>query len=66
MAIAKSGSKDQDRGQTPAQLIDARIKELGDWRGETLAHVRKLINEADPQVVEEWKWGAFRCGTTPG
>jgi hypothetical protein len=41
---------------TPSQLIDARIKELGDWRGEILAHIRKLINEADPEVVEEWKW----------
>ncbi|GAB3344848.1 DUF1801 domain-containing protein [Lysobacter tyrosinilyticus] len=42
---------------TAAQLIDARIKELSDWRGETLAHVRKLIQQADPDVVEEWKWG---------
>jgi hypothetical protein len=56
MAKAKSGSKDEHGGQSPAQLIDARIKELGDWRGETLAHIRKLIKEADPEVVEEWKW----------
>ena len=41
---------------SPAQLIDARIAELGDWRGETLARIRKLIREADSQVVEEWKW----------
>jgi hypothetical protein len=41
---------------TPSQLIDARIKELGDWRGETLARVRMLIKQADPEVVEEWKW----------
>jgi hypothetical protein len=41
---------------TPSELIDARIKELGDWRGETLARVRALIKEADPEVVEEWKW----------
>jgi hypothetical protein len=41
---------------SPSQLIDARIKELGDWRGETLAQIRKLIKEADPDVVEEWKW----------
>jgi hypothetical protein len=41
---------------SPAQKIDARIKELGDWRGETLALVRKLIKQADPDVVEEWKW----------
>jgi len=43
-------------GQTPSQLIDARIKELGDWRGETLARVRALIKQAVPDVVEEWKW----------
>ncbi|ASY58356.1 hypothetical protein SS05631_c34420 [Sinorhizobium sp. CCBAU 05631] len=41
---------------SPSQLIDARIEELGDWRGETLARVRKLIKDADPDVVEEWKW----------
>ncbi|HZB69571.1 MAG TPA: DUF1801 domain-containing protein, partial [Sphingomicrobium sp.] len=40
----------------PSHLIDARIAELGDWRGETLARVRALIREADPEVVEEWKW----------
>src|SRR5919107_4468348 len=40
----------------PAQLIDARIAELGDWRGETLSRMRRLIKEADPDVVEEWKW----------
>ncbi|NJM30028.1 MAG: DUF1801 domain-containing protein [Rhizobiales bacterium] len=43
-------------GTSPAALISARIKELGDWRGETLAHVRKLIKQACPDVVEEWKW----------
>jgi hypothetical protein len=43
-------------GQSPSQLIDARIEELGDWRGKTLAHVRALIREADPEMVEEWKW----------
>jgi hypothetical protein len=41
---------------SPSKLIDARIKELGDWRGETLARVRSLIREADPEVTEEWKW----------
>jgi hypothetical protein len=46
-----SGSK-----ESPSQLIDARIDELGDWRGETLARVRALIKEALPDVVEEWKW----------
>src|ERR1700752_1140180 len=43
-------------GESPARLIDARIRELDDWRGKTLAHVRALIKEADPEVVEEWKW----------
>jgi hypothetical protein len=43
-------------GDSPSQLIDARIKELDDWRGETLARIRKLIKQADPDVVEEWKW----------
>ncbi len=43
-------------GDSPSNLIDARIKELGDWRGETLARVRALIKQADPDVVEEWKW----------
>jgi hypothetical protein len=42
--------------ESPAQKIDARIKELGDWRGDVLALVRKLIKQADPGVVEEWKW----------
>ena len=42
--------------QSPARLIDARIEELNDWRGRTLARVRALIKEADPEVVEEWKW----------
>ncbi len=42
--------------QSPSELIDARIGELNDWRGETLARIRKLIKQVDPQVVEEWKW----------
>jgi hypothetical protein len=41
---------------SPAELIDARIKELGDWRGDVLARIRKMIKQADPDVVEEWKW----------
>jgi hypothetical protein len=53
---SKSGSKDGKRGNSPSQLIDARIKELNDWRGKTLARLRTLIREADPEVVEEWKW----------
>lgn len=44
-------------GDSPGALIDARIAELGDWRGETLARLRALIRAADPEVVEEWKWG---------
>jgi hypothetical protein len=43
-------------GEPPSRLIDARIRELGDWRGKTLAHVRSLIKQAVPDVVEEWKW----------
>jgi hypothetical protein len=42
--------------KSPSQMIDARIKELGDWRGEMLGRIRSLIKEADPEVVEEWKW----------
>jgi hypothetical protein len=52
----KIGSKEGKEGDSPSQLIDARIKELGDWRGETLARVRNLIKQADPEVIEEWKW----------
>ena len=44
------------KGESPARLIDARIKELDDWRGKTLSRVRALIKQADPEVVEEWKW----------
>src|SRR5665811_697850 len=44
------------KAESPSRLIDARIKELGDWRGKTLAHVRALIKQAEPEVVEEWKW----------
>jgi hypothetical protein len=56
MQKRKSGSKEGEGGDSPAQLIDARIEELSDWRGETLARVRILIKQADPEVVEEWKW----------
>ena len=49
-------NKNPTQGDTPAKKIDARIKEMGDWRGKTLARLRKLIKEADPKVVEEWKW----------
>jgi hypothetical protein len=50
----KSGA--EEPGGDPSRLIDARIKELGDWRGETLAQVRAVIKQAVPEVVEEWKW----------
>jgi hypothetical protein len=56
MKKSKSGSKEGTEADSPSQLIDARIKELDDWRGETLARIRKLIHEADPEVVEEVKW----------
>jgi hypothetical protein len=49
-------TKNETAGESPSQLIDGRIKELGDWRGETLGRVRALIKQADPEVVEEWKW----------
>jgi hypothetical protein len=52
----KSGSKEGEGGASPSQLIDARIKELRDWRGDMLGRVRILIKQADPEVVEEWKW----------
>ncbi|EIL94630.1 DUF1801 domain-containing protein [Rhodanobacter sp. 115] len=54
--MKKIDAKDGSASNTPSRLIDARIKDLGDWRGETLAHVRKLIRQAIPDVVEEWKW----------
>jgi hypothetical protein len=52
----ESGSKAGKEEDSPAQLIDAKIKELNDWRGEMLARLRMLIKQADPDVVEEWKW----------
>ena len=56
MTESKDGSNETNAGESPSRLIDARIKELGDWRGEMLARIRKLIKQADPDVVEEWKW----------
>jgi hypothetical protein len=53
MGAKKSGPQ---KSQSPSQLIDARIKELGDWRGEMLGRLRALVKEADPEIVEEWKW----------
>jgi hypothetical protein len=49
--------------RSPSELIDARIRELGDWRGETLSRLRTLVKQADPEVVEEWKWAK---ATNPG
>ena len=51
--MKKSGSQ---KGKVPSRMIDERIKELGDWRGKTLSQLRTLIKQADPEVVEEWKW----------
>ena len=51
--MKKSGSQES---KSPSQLIDARIKELGDWRGKMLSQLRSLVKQADPEVVEEWKW----------
>ena len=56
MKKSKSDAKEGKGGNSPSRLIDARIKELSDWRGEMLARVRMLIKQADPEVVEEWKW----------
>jgi hypothetical protein len=56
MKKSKSGLKEGKGGDSPSQLIDARIEELSDWRGETLARVRSLVKQAAPEVVEEWKW----------
>jgi hypothetical protein len=55
MKKRKSSAKEQ-KPRSASRLIDARIKELGDWRGKTLARIRFLIKQADPEVVEEWKW----------
>jgi hypothetical protein len=52
----KGGSKEGKAADSPSRQIDARIKELSDWRGETLARLRMLIKQADPEVIEEWKW----------
>src|ERR1700676_1607514 len=68
--MGKSGAS---QGQSASELISKRIAELGDWRGETLARMRRLIKEADPDVVEEWKWmgtpvwshGCIICSVEP-
>src|SRR5262245_59556489 len=61
MNTKESGSQDQ----SASKLIDKRIAELGDWRGKTLSRMRKLIKEADPEVVEEWKWAKASSPGTP-
>jgi len=53
MGVKKSGAQ---KSMSPFALIDARIKELGDWRGQMLSRLRTLVREADPEVIEEWKW----------
>jgi len=52
------------KGESPSRLIDKRIKELDDWRGTMLSRVRDLIKQADPELVEEWKWRGVRFGLT--
>ena len=56
MEGTRSGAKPEGAGVSPSALIDGRIAELGDWRGETLARIRALIHAAEPDVLEEWKW----------
>ena len=55
-----------NKNKTPSELIDERIEELGDWRGELLGRLRALVKEAHPDVVEEWKWRGVRRGSTTG
>jgi hypothetical protein len=52
--------------ESASALIDARIKELGDWRGKTLAKVREIIRESDPEIIEEWKWMGSPCWSNHG
>src|SRR3954452_22710732 len=61
----RSPRRPMANGESPSQQIDARIEELGDWRGETLARVRRIVREADPDVVEEWKWAKATSPGTP-
>ena len=56
MKGTESSAREEKGGEPPSQRIDARIAELGDWRGETLARVRAVVKAADPESVEEWKW----------
>jgi hypothetical protein len=63
--VKKSLAKNSVATESAAATIDARIRELGDWRGKTLAKVRQIIHEADPEIVEEWKWAKATSPGTP-
>jgi hypothetical protein len=65
MTRTKKDSTEATAGDSPSHLIDARIKELGDWRGATLATVRRIILDTDPDIVEEWKWAKATSPGTP-
>ncbi len=64
MKTSKSAATTAKGEGSPSRLIDAKIKALGDWRGEALARVRRLIKQADPAVVEEWKWRGVSVWST--
>jgi hypothetical protein len=61
--MTESGSQ---AGQSPSELIDGRIEELGDWRGELLGRLRRIVKEADPEIREEWKWRGVPTWTHDG
>jgi hypothetical protein len=63
--VKKTIAKKPAAAESAAATIDARIRELGDWRGKTLAKVRQIIHEADPEIVEEWKWAKATSPGTP-
>jgi hypothetical protein len=63
--VKKTTAEKPAAAESAAATIDARIRELGDWRGKTLAKVRQLIHEADPEIVEEWKWAKATSPGTP-
>ena len=63
-AATVARSSGTSKGESPSELIDARIEELGDWRGAMLERIRALIKYADPDVVEEWKWRGVPVGST--
>jgi hypothetical protein len=64
--MKRTGSVNGGATESPSELIDARISELGDWRGEVLARLRALVKQADPEVVEEWKWRGVHVWTHSG